>query len=209
MTERFYEGPYIKGRRKAPAASRNRDPITEVLKDWLPPSGLVLELASGTGEHALHFARTFPDLDWQPTDPDPEALKSIAAWQSDANLANLQPPVKLDARETDWPLRQADAILTINMVHISPWEAALGLLDGAARLLSRGAALILYGPWKEAEAKTAPSNLAFDDMLRARDPRWGLREVETFAAEAQKRGLTLIERRVMPANNLMLLLRRD
>jgi hypothetical protein len=209
VTDRFYEAAEAQGRRKAPAASRNRDPITQVLKDWLPPSGLLLELASGTGEHALHFARTFPNLDWQPTDPDPNALESIAAWQQDANLSNLHPPLKLDAREPDWPIARADALLSINMVHISPWEAALGLLDGAARLLPHGAPLILYGPWIEAGAETAPSNLAFDTMLRVRDPRWGLREVEAFAAEANSRGLSLIERRAMPANNLMLLFQRS
>jgi SAM-dependent methyltransferase len=209
MTERFYEAPSTEGRRKAPAASRNRDPIILVLKDWLPETGLVLELASGTGEHALHFARTFPNLDWQPTDPDPRALESIAAWQQDVNLANLKSPLKLDARESDWPTERADAILSINMVHICPWEAALGLLDGANRLLAPGAPLILYGPWIEAETDTAPSNLAFDSMLRARDPCWGLREVEALATEARVRGLSLIERRAMPANNLMLLLRRD
>lgn len=207
MTDRFYENPPADGRRTAPAASRNRDSITDVLREWLPPTGLVLELASGTGEHALHFARTFPDLDWQPSDSDPVALDSITAWQSDANLSNLRPPLNLDAREPDWPVERANAILSINMVHISPWEAALGLLDGAARVLARGAPLILYGPWIETGHETAPSNLAFDAMLRARDPGWGLREVEAFAAEARTRGVFLIERRAMPADNLMLLFR--
>ena len=206
---RFYEAPIGEdARRSAPAALRNRDPIAAVLADWLPPTGLVLELASGTGEHAVHFARAFAALDWQPSDPDPDALASIATWEREARLANLRPPLDLDASATDWPIDRADAMLSLNMVHISPWSAALGLLDGAARLLSAGAPLILYGPWIEAGVKPAPSNLDFDRTLRSRDPEWGLREVEAFVAEAATRGLELIERRAMPANNLMLLFRR-
>lgn len=191
-------------KRRAPAASRNVGPIGDVLGEWLPSSGLVLEIASGTGEHALAFARRFPDLDWQPSDPDPQALASIAAWQADGP-DNLRPPVQLDVCAPPWPIDRADAILCINMVHIAPWEAALGLLDGAARLLGGGAPLILYGPWRQADVETAPSNLAFDLDLKARDPRWGLRLVEDFAAEASSRGLTLAARRAMPSNNLMLL----
>lgn len=190
-------------KRQAPAAARNVGPIGDVLAEWLPPSGLVLEIASGTGEHALAFARRFPRLDWQPSDSDPAALASIAAWQLEGP-GNLRPPVRLDVCSRDWPVAAADAILCINMVHISPWECSLGLLDGAAKLLSNGAPLILYGPWLEAEVEPAPSNLAFDQSLRSRDPRWGLRLVEDFAAEAALRGFALVERRAMPANNLML-----
>jgi len=190
-------------RRHAPAAARNVEPIGDVLADWLPPKGLVLEIASGTGEHALAFARRFPALEWQPSDPDPEALASIAAWQADGP-SNLQPPLQLDVCDAQWPLDRADAILCVNMVHISPWETSLGLLDGAERLLSDGAPLILYGPWLEAEVEAAPSNLAFDQDLRARDPRWGLRLVEDFAAEAVSRGLLFASRRAMPSNNIML-----
>jgi len=190
-------------RRQAPAAARNVEPIGDVLAEWLPSSGLVLEIASGTGEHALAFARRFPDLAWQPSDPDPEALASIAAWQMDGP-SNLKPPLELDVCKADWPLDRADAILCVNMVHISPWEASLGLLDGAERLLPKGAPLILYGPWLEAEVEAAPSNLAFDQDLRARNPRWGLRLVEDFAAEAASRGFVLADRCVMPANNIML-----
>ena len=179
-----------------------------MLEEWLPPRGPVLELASGTGEHAVAFARHFPQLDWQPSDANPDALRSIAAWREAQPSDNLAPPLALDARDRDWPVERADAILSINMVHISPWAAALGLLDGAARLLAAGAPLILYGPWIERGVATAPSNLAFDADLRARDPEWGLREVEAFAAAAAERGLDLVERRAMPANNLMLLLRR-
>jgi hypothetical protein len=190
-------------KRRAPAAARNVEPIGDVLADWLPASGLVLEIASGTGEHALAFARRFPNLDWQPSDPDPEALRSIAAWQSDGP-SNLRPPINLDVCAPEWPIDRANAILCINMVHISPWEAALGLLDGAARLLDEGSSLILYGPWREAKVETAPSNLAFDESLKARDPRWGLRLVDDFAAKASSRGLSLKDRCAMPANNIML-----
>ena len=205
---RFYEAPATGARRSAPAALRNREPIANVLADWLPDSGLVLELASGTGEHSTFFADRFQALDWQPSDTHPEALRSIRAWQSEADLPNLREPVVIDASAGDWPVDHADAVLNINMVHISPWEASLGLLDGAARLLATGAPLILYGPWLKDDIPTAPSNLAFDADLRLRDERWGLRRVEEFAAEAEARGLHLIETCRMPANNLMLLLRR-
>ncbi len=205
---RFYENALPANRRSAPAALRNRDPIAQVLADWLPSKGLVLELASGTGEHAVHFARAFPDVEWQPTDPDEGALASIAAWRDESRLANIRAPLRLDARDDAWPIDRADAVLSINMVHISPWAAALGLLDGAARLLDGGAPLILYGPWIERDVATAQSNLAFDGSLKARDPQWGLRVVEEFAAEAAARGFALVGRRAMPANNLMLLFRR-
>jgi hypothetical protein len=191
-------------KRQAPAAARNVGPIGDVLSRWLPESGLVLEIASGTGEHALAFARRFSNLDWQPSDPDPHALASIAAWQAEGP-ENLRPPVQLDVCTEDWPVQAADALLCINMVHIAPWEAALGLLDGAARLLGEGAPFILYGPWLEAEVEPAPSNLVFDKDLRARDSRWGLRLVEDFAAEASLCGFVLAARQPMPSNNLMLL----
>ena len=190
-------------KRRAPAAARNIEPIGDVLAEWLPDSGLVLEIASGTGEHALAFARRFPDLEWQPTDPDPQALASIAAW-AEGGPGNLRTPVQLDVCAPGWPVEAADAILCINMVHIAPWEASLGLLDGAERVLGADAPLILYGPWLEAGQPTAPSNQAFDMSLRDRDSRWGLRLVEDFASEADKRGLSLMERRPMPSNNLML-----
>lgn len=204
---RFYDAPAEGARRSAPAALRNREPIAEVLADWLPRTGLVLEIASGTGEHAVHFARTFPELEWQPSDVDPGSLDSIAAWRAAGELPNLRAPVTLDATAPDWPIPSADAVLSLNMVHISPWAAALGLLDGAARTLSEGGSLILYGPWLSDDIATAPSNQAFDADLRRRDLAWGLRRVEEFAAAAQDRGFELIETRAMPANNLMLLLR--
>lgn len=190
-------------KRQAPAAARNVAPIGHVLSEWLPPTGLVLEIASGTGEHALAFAKRFPHVDWQPSDPDPDALASIAAWQAEGS-ANLRPPVRLDVCSPEWPVEAVDAILCINMVHIAPWEASVGLLQGASRLLDGGGRLILYGPWLEKGVEPAPSNLAFDRDLRARNPRWGLRLVEEFAASAEQCGLALEARRTMPSNNLML-----
>lgn len=201
--------PHSDGRRNAPAAARNVEHIIAVLEHWLPQDGSVLELASGTGEHVVAFARHFPKLHWQPSDTDPEALRSIAAWRETLPSTNLASPIALDARDADWPIARADAVLSVNMVHISPWSAALGLLDGAAQLLQPGSPLILYGPWIEHGVETAPSNIAFDADLRARDPEWGLRSVEALKAAAAERGFVLTESREMPANNLMLLLRRD
>ena len=211
MTDRrFYEAPAGDSvRRSAPAALRNREPIAEVLGDWLPASGLVLEIASGTGEHAAYFAERFARLDWQPSDVDPDALASIAAWRAGAERPNLRAPIVLDASAPDWPIERAEAVLSINMVHISPWPAALGLIDGAAKMLPPGGPLILYGPWLSDDVPTAPSNLAFDADLKRRDPSWGLRRVEEFASAAGTRGLELVETRAMPANNRMLLLRRQ
>ena len=194
-------------RRQAPAAARNVQPIGDVLADWLASDGLVLEIASGTGEHALAFGRRFPHLDWQPSDPDPAALASIAAW-AEQGPGNLNLPLLLDVRDLVWPVERADAVLCINMVHISPWEASIGLIDGAARVLGPEGVLILYGPWLVDGIETAPSNLAFDADLKARDPRWGLRRVGDFAAAAAERGLTLADQRAMPANNRILLFTR-
>lgn len=207
-------GPWTPGegggeeKRHAPATLRNRDAIAAVLADWLPATGTALEIASGSGEHAVHFAAAFPHLDWQPSDPDPAGLTSIAAYRAEAGLANLAPPVALDAASADWPVDRADAILCINMVHISPWEATPGLFAGAARLLEPGAALILYGPYTEPDVPTAASNLAFDTSLRSRNPAWGLRDTDAVKAAAADAGFVFAERRVMPANNLMLLFRR-
>lgn len=205
--QRFYETPTESARRSAPAALRNREPIAEVLADWLPASGLMLEIASGTGEHAVYFAERFSRLEWQPSDLHEDALSSIAAWRKAAGLPNVRAPIVIDAGEPGWPIERADAVLSINMVHISPWSSALGLLDGAAKVLPANAPLILYGPWFQAGVAAAPGNLAFDSDLKQRDPSWGLRLVEDFAAEAEARGFALVETRDMPANNLMLLLR--
>ena len=206
--ERFYEAPAAGALRSAPAALRNREPIADVLADWLPPAGLVLEIASGTGEHAAYFAERFPELQWQPSDVHPDALGSIAAWRQETGRANLLRPVVLDAASGGWPVDRADAVLSINMMHISPWSSALGLIAGSERLLASGAPLIVYGPWLRDDVPTAESNLAFDADLKRRDARWGLRRVEDFAAAASE-AFTLAEIRSMPANNLMLLVRRN
>ena len=206
-TRRFYEAPASGLKRSAPAALRNREPIRTVLAEWLPKSGLVLEIASGSGEHSVYFAEGFPALEWQPSDVHPDALASIEAWREEAQLPNLRRALKIDASSSDWPIDAADALLSINMVHISPWSSALGLLGGAARLLRRGGPLMLYGPWLTDAQPTAASNLAFDSDLKRRDPAWGLRRVEDFAEAARERGFELRETRTMPANNLMLLLR--
>lgn len=198
------------GKRHAPATLRNREAIAAVLRDFLPAQGVVLEVASGSGEHVVHFARVFPMLDWQPSDPDPAALASIAAWAGEADLSNIAPPLRLDASTPDdWPVAQADAILCINMVHISPWDATLGLLRGAGRLLPAGGLLYLYGPYLQEGIETAPSNLAFDQSLKARNPAWGIRSVESVSAAARAQGLVLAAVIAMPANNLSLIFRRD
>jgi SAM-dependent methyltransferase len=195
-------------RRSAPHVARNAEPIAEVLKDVLPARGLVLEVASGTGEHVLHFARAFPKLLWQPSDPEPAALRSIEAWRAQSGLFNLLPPVSLDARAAEWPVAEADAILCINMIHISPWAATEGLMRGAGRLLGPGAPLYLYGAYRQAGVETAPSNEAFDESLKARDGEWGLRNLEDVVAEAEAQGLALDSVVPMPANNLSVVLRK-
>ena len=190
----------------APATARNRDPILAVLRDVLPASGLILEIASGTGEHVRYFAEKLPHLGWQPTDSDPDALASIAAWSE--SLANIRPPLRLDASIADWPVTHADAILCINMVHISPWTATEGLFAGAARVLPPGAPLYLYGPYRRADVPTAPSNEAFDQSLKARDPAWGLRQLEDVTALASRTGFRFDRLVEMPANNVSLVFRR-
>lgn len=200
-------GPAVAGKRFAPATERNRDAILAVLRDELPPSGQVLEVASGSGEHAVHFATALPALDWQPSDPDPAALASIEAWRAEAGLANLLPAIKLDAA-AQWPVDKADAVICINMVHISPWAAAIGLMQGAGKVLPPGGLLYLYGPYFREGIVTAPSNLAFDASLRARDAAWGLRRVEDVIAIADEEGLDFQRLVEMPANNLSLLFRR-
>ncbi len=195
--------------RTAPAVERNRTPILDVLRETLPRSGLVLEIASGTGEHAVWFSRALPALNWQPTDLDPEALASIAAWREQHGPANLLAPLALDAASpAAWPVRQAAAVVAINMIHIAPWRAAEGLVSGAAGILPPGGALYLYGPFRDGAAALTPGNDAFDRDLRARDPAWGLRDIADVAALAGRHGLRLSERVSMPANNLSLVLRR-
>ena len=196
-------------KRHAPATARNSEPLAEVLAGELPNEGLVLEIASGTGEHAVFMARRFPALDWQPSDCATDALHSVDAWAQEAGLANLRPAIALDAAALEWPIETADAVLCVNMVHISPWEATVGLFAGAARLLPAGAPLVLYGPFVEDDVETAPSNLAFDESLKARDPAWGLRDVADLDALAEARNLHRTARHEMPANNLVLVYRRN
>lgn len=196
------------GANVAPSTARNRGPILDVLRTRLPGAGLVLEVASGAGEHAVFNAGSLPHLTWQPTDRDDDALRSVAAWRDQAGLPNLLAPLKLDASAPEtWPLTRADAIVNINMIHISPWSAAQGLMAGAARLLPPGGVLFLYGPYLEPDQPTAPNNLAFDESLKARNPAWGLRGLDAVTALAARHGLTLAERIAMPANNLSLVFR--
>jgi SAM-dependent methyltransferase len=195
-------------RRFAPAVARNKDAITEALARHLPATGLVLEIASGSGEHALHFAAHFPALTFQPTDPDAAALASIAAWRAEAQLANLLPPLALDVMADAWPVPKADAVLCINMIHIAPWEATAELMRGAARVLPRDGVLFLYGPFKQDGQHTAPSNAEFDASLRAQDARWGVRDLEAAAEIASAAGFAAPVVEEMPANNLFVIFRR-
>jgi SAM-dependent methyltransferase len=192
----------------APAAARNRQPILDVLKQHLPARGLVLEVASGTGEHVVHFAQACPDLVFQPSDPDPAHRASIDAWTAALGFANVRPAIALDVTAEVWPVEAADALLCSNMIHIAPWAAAVGLMRGAGRVLPPGGLLYLYGPYKRGGQHTAPSNAAFDADLRARDAAWGVRDLEAVASLAADNGFaqpTIVE---MPANNLSLVFRK-
>jgi hypothetical protein len=195
-------------RQYAPATLRNRDFILDVLRAVLPTTGTILEIASGSGEHVVHFARCFSRLVFQPSDPDPDGRLSVDAWVKAAGVTNVRPPVALDASSPVWPIASADGIICINMVHISPWEATLGLINGAAAALSPASPLYLYGPYLREGIATAPSNQAFDRSLRDRNPNWGLRELEVVAATAQSAGLSAPVITEMPANNLSLVFRR-
>ena len=186
------------------SAARNRQPILAVLRRVLPASGLVLEVASGSGEHSVCFAAARPDLVWQPSDPDPESRRSIAAHALASGNDAIRPPIDLDVTASDWPVERCDALLCINMVHISPWAATVGLLRGAGRLLGAGGLLYLYGPYKRGGVHTAPSNAAFDTDLRTHNPAWGIRDLEAVETLGQDQGLTLTEVVDMPANNLSL-----
>lgn len=189
-------------KRHAPATLRNRDPILSVLQRVLPPEGLVLETNSGSGEHAAYMAPRLAPRIWQPSDLDDAACASIAAYVAEAGLETLRPPFQLDVTWPEWPVEEAAAILSANMIHIAPWEACLGLLDGAARILrGDGALLFLYGPFKRGGEHTAPSNEAFDQSLRGQNPLWGIRNLDDVATEAAKRRLALTEIVDMPSNN--------
>ena len=206
-------GRPLDDRRHAPATLRNRDAIQNVLRDVLPARGTVLEIAAGSGEHAVHFARALPDIAWLPSDPDPAARASITAWSAAADSPNLLPAIDLDAAAPGWPLAAAantvDAIVCINMLHISPWQATEGLMAGAGRILPAGAPLVLYGPFIRPGHPLEPSNAAFDASLRERDPRWGLRNLEAVSACAAAHALSLDRVIAMPANNLTVVLRKD
>ncbi len=202
------------GRLHAPAAQRNRAPIAAVLADWLPAGGTVLELASGTGEHGLHFAACFPGLVWQPSDPDPQHRRSIEAYRLAEGGANLRPPLDIDVTAPDWPLQDLpgeglDVLVCCNMIHIAPWAAAEGLFAGAGRYLKAGGGLFLYGPFRRRGVPTAPSNEAFDASLKSRNPDWGLRDLEAVTALAEAVGLAAPQVVEMPANNLSLWFERQ
>jgi Protein of unknown function (DUF938) len=191
-----------------PHVERNREPILAVLQRVLPQFGLVLEIASGSGEHAVYFAKELPSLTWQPSDPDQEALASIAAHRADADLPNLRAPLRLDVTAQSWPIERADVVMCNNMIHISPWAATEGLITGASRVLPSGGALFLYGPYKIEGRHTAPSNQAFDEDLRDRNPEWGIRDLGDVTALAQRNGFAAPETVQMPANNLSVIFRR-
>ncbi len=194
----------------SPAVSRNTDAILAVLRAHVPEHGRVLEIASGSGEHAVAFARALPGITWIPSDPSPEARASIAAWRDQATAPNLTTPLRVDALDpATWPTDTVQVVVCINMIHISPWAATQGLMTLAGGVLTRpGGLLILYGPYLEADQSLAPSNAAFDADLKSRDPAWGLRDRDAVTEEAAKHGLHLTLRKTMPANNLALLFRR-
>lgn len=195
-------------RQFAPATQRNREPILAVLREVLPAQGLVLEVASGSGEHAVHFAAAFPNLTFQPSDPDPAALASIDAWAAESTLPNIRPAIRLDATAPRWPIAAANAILCINMIHISPWGATEGLVRQAAQLLPAGGPLYLYGPYRQSDVPLAASNAVFDDSLRRRNPKWGLRELDAVAELARTAGFGEPQVTAMPANNLSVVFRK-
>jgi SAM-dependent methyltransferase len=195
----------------SPSAARNNEPIVAAMRPRLPASGRALEVASGTGQHIVAFAEAFPGVDWTPSDPDPAARASIAAHVAEAGLANLHPPLDLDVTDPAWPESVAaglDVMVAVNLLHISPWEATLGLLTGAGRLLAPHGRLVIYGPFSRGGDYLSQSNVQFDASLRQRDPGWGLRDVDDVADAARAEGVDLAEVMKMPANNLMLVLVR-
>jgi SAM-dependent methyltransferase len=196
-------------RQYRPHVARNRDPILDVLKRLLPSRGLVLEIASGSGEHAAFFATQLPALSWQPSDPDPQALASIAGHCAASGAVNLLPPLHLDVTENVWPVERVDAVMCCNMIHIAPWAACEGLIAGAGRVLPAGGILYLYGPYKIDGRHTAPSNEDFDGSLRARNPAWGIRDLGDVTALAKRHKLVLAETVPMPANNFSIVFRRE
>lgn len=195
-------------RQFAPATERNRNFILQVLQRVLPPAGTVLEIGSGTGEHAVFFAAALRTLQWQPSEADVAALASIRAWIDHAGADNVAEPVKLDVTVPDWPVSRADALVCINVIHYSPWSSTPALFAGAARALPPGGVLYCYGPYRRGGRHTAPSNEQFDAWLKHRDPRFGVRDIEAVEAAAAACGLRLDEVVEMPANNLSVVFRR-
>jgi SAM-dependent methyltransferase len=204
----FDPQPVSSGGLHAGATERNRDPILDLLRRALPPAGLVLEIASGTGQHVAFFARALPALRWQPSDPSLPHRDSVRAWTAAFAADNVADPVALDVETWPWPVTSADAILNINMIHIAPWSAAVALFQGASRVLPAGGVLLLYGPFKRGGAHTAESNQRFDERLRGEDPRWGVRNLEDVQELAAVAGFGAPEIVAMPANNLSLVFRR-
>lgn len=203
MSEKLSPGALV-----APAVARNRDPILAVLRELLPPRGVVLEIASGSGEHAVYFAEALPSIVWQPSDADASALASIRTYRDAYGASNLLPPLRIDARDPPWPVDKVDAIISINMIHIAPWNACEGLFLGASQALRPGGKLILYGPFNIDGMFTAPSNEAFDASLKARDAAWGIRDLDAVSACANRNGLRLVSRVEMPANNQIVVFAR-
>ncbi|MGB8331259.1 MAG: DUF938 domain-containing protein [Polyangiales bacterium] len=193
----------------APAAERNRRPILDVLRRVLPARGLVVELASGSGQHAAYFAEHLPALRWQPTEASAEGLESIGAWAEETARDNLLTPLELDVRWPRWPVLEADALVCINMIHISPWETTEALFRGASAVLTTGSPLITYGPYRLHGHHTAPSNAAFDESLRSRNAGWGVRDIDDLCELAKRTGFKLGERVEMPANNMTLVWLRE
>ena len=213
MTTNGAAGPYgeqlAAGLLESPAAERNKQPILEVLERTLPARGVVLEIASGTGQHVLHFARALPGLEWQPSVPDAALRPTIERRLALHPMPNVRPPLALDVRDEPWPIERADALLCINMIHIAPWSAAIALFRGARARLPQNAPLVLYGPYRQGGRHTAPSNAAFDESLRARNLEWGVRDLAEVTGLAEEHGFTPVEVAAMPANNLTVVFVRE
>lgn len=205
---RYGEGGLLAGRYESPAAERNKAPILDAIRPRLPATGVVLEIASGTGQHIVHFAQELPALTWQPTDTDDELRAAVTERIRAAGLGNIRTPLKLDVLAPDWSPLEVSAIVCINMIHVAPWTATQGLMAGAARLLPAGAPLFLYGPYKRGGRHTAPSNESFDASLRGRNPEWGVRDLDDVERCAGQHDLALVEVIEMPANNLTVVFER-
>ena len=201
-------GASTDGRLWSPSAERNRRAIGEALSRVLPQSGLVLEVGSGTGQHAVHFGRLMPDLTWQPSEQDADCLRSISAWASMESLPNMRPPLYLDIADERWPIEAADAVVSINLIHIAPWSATHALLRGASSILPAAGLLCLYGPYREGGKHTSASNRAFDAQLQAVNPGWGVRDLDEVSSEARAVDLEFVRTFEMPANNLIVVFRK-